>query len=45
MAVYLAQRIIDGLNYIEVVKKRPDLKQLIDKKLIERGFADLIVEV
>lgn len=39
---FIAQRIVDGLDYTEVVIKRPDLKQVIDCYLGEIGRADLI---
>lgn len=45
MAVYLAQRIIDGAyTYDYVISKRPDLKTGIDAYLTEKGRQDLITQ-
>lgn len=45
MAVYLAQRIIDGAyTYDYVISRRPDLKQGIDAYLIEKDRQDLITQ-
>jgi len=43
MAVYMAQRIIDGAyTYDYVISRRPDLKAGIDAYLTERGRVDLM---
>ena len=44
MATLLAIRIIEGKNdYLDVVTKRPDLKDGIDAYLFTEGRQDLIV--
>lgn len=44
MAVLMAIRIIEGKNdYVDVVTKRPDLKDAIDAYLFSEGRQDLIV--
>lgn len=46
MAVLMATRIIEGKNdYLEVVTKRPDLKDGIDTHLFIEGKQDLIVKI
>jgi hypothetical protein len=45
MAVYMGQRIIDGIySYDFVVSKRPDLKEGIDAYLISKDRQDLITQ-
>ena len=46
MAILLAIRIIEGKNdYIDVVTKRPDLKDGVDAYLFSAGRSDLIVNM
>jgi len=40
---FIAQRVIDGKNtYVEVITKRPDLKEGINEYLTQQNRVDLI---